>query len=111
RVSHNTSLSRRQTSVDALSAAGRDTQGSARALSPDDNAGHLSFDGAAAGGAVFLVERIESLDPALHQARPAAPPDRRRSYIAPLEARALSGRAARRTRRAPSPSRPRCARR
>src|SRR5262245_21234279 len=43
----------------------------------DDNAGYLSFDDAAAGGAVLLVEGIEPLDDALPEARAAAPPDRR----------------------------------
>ena len=37
----------------------------------------LPLIGAAAGGAVLLVERVEPFDDALHQARTAAPPDRR----------------------------------
>ena len=43
----------------------------------DDNAGDFALDGAAAGGAVLFVECVESFDQALHQARTAAPPDRR----------------------------------
>src|SRR5262249_4487785 len=55
--------------------AAHDTEGAVLATG-DHDAGDFTFDRAATRGAVLLVECVETLDSALHQARAAAPPDR-----------------------------------
>jgi hypothetical protein len=72
--------------------AAHDTQRAIFAAGNHDP-GDLSLDGAATCRTVLLVERVESLDEALHQTRTSTPPDRRaeEDHVGRLDLRHQAG--------------------